>query len=95
MYYDYNDNINKPTGSQPSSIAIPDVYTEIMCRYNYVETNDRGATTEIRTLSQLQPGEKLMSELFLVFERYSDNYYYFHTEVSRNYSDNNALIFAK
>lgn len=81
---------------QRQAIAIPTTYTEILCRYCFTGVTTEIAKIEQRMLSALAPGQRMMSELYLVYEGKDDLFYYFYVETSpENWTDNNALIYAR
>ncbi|MGL6174699.1 MAG: hypothetical protein ACRC1P_08880 [Cellulosilyticaceae bacterium] len=80
---------------QPKSIAIPISYKEIMCRYNFAIRTTTTVNVEIKKLEDLTVGQKLMSELFLVYEGKDSSFYYFHAEAETNWVDNNGFVYAR
>ena len=93
--YDSYANTYIPTSMQPRSIAIPRSYTEVLCRYCFMTSTTESAGVEQLQLESLIPNQKLMSELFLVYEGKDNLFYYFHAEQSANWVDNNAFIYAR
>lgn len=84
-----------PTSSCLKSIAIPISYSEILLRYNYTIISQMHAEVKLMKLNTLTLNSKLGAELYIVYEGKDNDFYYFHTEVDRQWQDNSMFIYAR